>query len=135
MKIYVKGRNSLGTSNQTKGFFGSILRKSNKYGNDSLRCINLLKLTHTSIYIALLLLLNMVLLVQIYKCYDRYVKGPTYVETKIVPQQNALFPHITFCAVRGGYKADVLEVNQLLFVFTIISKLIKSQGMLESMKI
>ena len=113
MKIYVKERRSAGQKTSAKGFFGSILRNSDGSNDGSFRFINALKVVHTSIYITLLLVLNMVLLVQIYKCFDRYMKGPTYVETKIVSQNKALFPAITFCAVRGGYKAPVLKVSSI----------------------
>ena len=113
MKIYVKERRSAERKRTASGFFGSILRKSDGSSNGSFRFINALKTLHTSIYITLLLVLNIVLLVQIYKCFDRYMKGPTYVETKIVSQNKALFPAITFCAVRGGYKTAVLKVSRI----------------------
>ena len=115
-KVIVKEKNPIERRNSTNSFFASTLKNFKDHGSYSFQCINFLKIAHTSIYIALLLLLNMVLLVQIYKCYDRFMKGPTYVETKMVPQQKALFPSITFCAVRGGYKADVLEVQQILYL-------------------
>ena len=113
MKIYVKERRKSTSDNSQKGIFHSLLRKSNGRNNNSFQYLNMLKIAHTSIYICLLLILNMVLLVQIYKCYDRYIQVPTYIETKIVPQRKALFPAITICAVRGGYKSEVLKVKKL----------------------
>ena len=116
MKIHVKERGTATISNPQKGIFHRLLRKSNGHNNNSVQYLNMLKIAHTAIYICLLLILNMVLLVQIYKCYDRYTQGPTYIETKIVPQRKALFPAITICAVRGGYKSDVLKVETLLLL-------------------
>ena len=113
MKIHVKERRSSGRKRSAQGFFGSILRTSDGSSDGSFRFINALKIMHTSIYIILLLVLNIVLLVQIYKCFDRYMKGPTYVETKIVSQNKALFPATTFCAVKGGYKSSVLKVRSI----------------------
>ena len=84
MKIHVKERGTAIITNPQKGIFHRILRKSNGHNNNSVQYLNMLKIAHTAIYICLLLILNMVLLVQIYKCYDRYTQGPTYIETKIV---------------------------------------------------
>ena len=79
--------------------------------NNEIYYIKLLKVLHNSTYFFLLFVLNIILLLQVYKCYEHYWEGPTYVETKIVPQSKALFPAMTICAVRGGYKKDVLKVN------------------------
>ena len=73
--------------------------------------INHARAVHNLIYIFIFLVLNIILLAQIGKCYDRYMRGPTYVDTKIVPQKKALFPAMTICAVKGGYKHDVLAVK------------------------
>jgi hypothetical protein len=54
--------------------------------------------------------LNLLLLLQIYRCYDLFNRGYTYIETKVVPQTKVLFPAVTICPGAYGYKLDVFEV-------------------------
>ena len=85
--------------------------------NASTRC---LKGTQKSIYILGLLSLSLVLLVQIYNCLLHYANEPTYVETKIAPQDKALFPAMTICAQNNRYNEDTLKVIRKLFYQTIV---------------
>ena len=43
----------------------------------------------------------------------QYNTWPIYTATNTVPQDQALFSAVTFCALSGGYKAKVLQVNQI----------------------
>ena len=42
----------------------------------------------------------------------QYNTWPIYTATNTVPQDQAEFSAVTFCALSGGYKAKVLQVNQ-----------------------
>ena len=69
-----------------------------------------LKATQKGVYICVLFVLILLLLLQVAACIETYIKGPTYIETKVVQQNKALFPAMTICPVSNGYKADVLKV-------------------------
>ena len=43
----------------------------------------------------------------------QYNTWPIYTATNTVPQDQAEFSAVTFCALSGGYKAKVLQVNQI----------------------
>jgi hypothetical protein len=93
------------------GVLPTLLEMGKPQKNNAIFYIKLLRVLHNSTYFFLLFVLNVILLLQVYKCYVHYLEGPTYVETRIVPQRKALFPEMTICAVKGGYKADVLKVD------------------------
>ena len=79
-----------------------------KAKNDtSIRC---LKVAQKSIYVLVLFTLSLILLVQIFDCVNHYLNEPTYVETKVVPQNKALFPAMTICPQSNGYNEDTLKV-------------------------
>ena len=46
----------------------------------------------------------------LYQCFYIYIMSPTYTEITMVEQENAPFPVITLCPVRG-FKANVLKVS------------------------
>ena len=48
----------------------------------------------------------------LYECFYIYIMSPTYTEITMVEQEDAPFPAITLCPVRG-FKADVLKVSLL----------------------
>ena len=85
--------------------------KQDKYPPNSTWSIKCMKVTHKSIYFFALFILVITLLLQIYRCYDQRARGHTYVETKIVPQRDALFPAMTICPGISGYKRDKLQVR------------------------
>ena len=81
-------------------------------------CPNIwLEIANKFIYFVIVLILNITLLLQVYGCFGKFAKEPTYVETKLVPQQKALVPAMTFCPNSPGYKEDVLKVVLYLFLF------------------
>ena len=43
----------------------------------------------------------------------QYNTWPIYTATNTIPQDQAEFSAVTFCALTGGYKAQVLQVNQI----------------------
>ena len=86
------------------------LDKEEKIKKKSSSSFTCLTVTNKSIYILVLLILNITLLRQIHECYIYYEKEPTYVESKITPQQKALFPAMTICPVSQGYKEEILKV-------------------------
>ena len=84
-----------------------------KEDESSVKC---LKWAQKIIYFLVLLILTLVLLGNIYSCLSRYVEEPRYVETKIEPQNKALFPAMTICPQRGGYKEQILKVFLIQWV-------------------
>ena len=91
------------------GFWPEISKEQQHPPNNkwSIKC---LKVTHNYIYYSILVFLNLLLLLQIYRCCDLFNKGHTYIETKVVPQTEILFPAVTICPATYGYKLDVLQV-------------------------
>ena len=79
--------------------------------SENRRSIKCLKITQKAVYILVLFILVLILILQIAKCFQTYMKGPTYIETKIAPQHRALFPAMTICPVTAGYREDVLQVR------------------------
>ncbi len=51
------------------------------------------------------------MMVLLFRLSHRYIAAPTYVETEIVPQSEAIFPAMTVCPERQSFKADVLKVR------------------------
>ena len=45
----------------------------------------------------------------------QYNTWPIYTATNTIPQDQAEFSAVTFCALTGGYKAQVLQVNQIKY--------------------
>ena len=80
----------------------------NKQNYTTIRC---LKRTLNAIHILLHLILILILVVQIAECIGKYLKVPTYIETKPTLQHKAIFPAMTVCPHTNGYKEDVLQVN------------------------
>ena len=68
------------------------------------------------LYILVILLLGMILMWLCLESILTYNKWPIYTETNIVPQNEARFPSMTFCALSSGYKEDVLKVILHLYV-------------------
>ena len=104
-----------GTQHKIKpqsGVLPKILEIEKGPTNNRISYIKLLKVLNNLAYFFLLFVLNIILLVQVYKCCVHYLEGPTYVETKIVPQWKALFPAMTICGAGKdtNYKKDVLKV-------------------------
>lgn len=63
------------------------------------------------VFFVVLFTLVAVLLVQTYKCLEKFFEEPTYVSTDVVAQNAAEFPALTVCPDgSGGYKEDVLKV-------------------------
>ena len=62
-------------------------------------------------YLGVLLTLVLILVIQIVQLIIKYLEGPTYVETDIVPQHSATFPALTVCPEGEPYKKDVLAVS------------------------
>ena len=91
-------------------------QKSKKINSSGIRC---LKIVQKAIYILALFILILILIVQIYNCILKFMMGPTYVETKIAPQNKALFPAMTICPVTAGYKEGVLKVFKHSFILII----------------
>ena len=67
-------------------------------------------------YIFVLFILAIILVVQITACIVKFFNYPTYIETRIVPQDEALFPALTICPVADGYKEDVLQVTKQCYL-------------------
>ena len=84
--------------------------KDEKYLGNSNWSIKCLKASRNSIYFFVWFILNLLLMLQVYRCYDLFSKGHTYVETKIVPQTEVTFPSMTICPETTGYKENVLKV-------------------------
>ena len=61
-------------------------------------------------YVAGIIILTLVMLVEIYNCLIYYGTDPTYVEIKIAPQHKALFPAMTICPQNDGYNEVTLKV-------------------------
>ena len=85
--------------------------KQAKNPRDLFWYIKCLKVAQNSTYVIVLFVLNLLLLLQIYRCFDLFNRGHTYIETKVVPQTAALFPSITICPGKPGYKDEVLQVG------------------------
>ena len=53
------------------------------------------------------------MLFQTVQCVIKYMQGPTYISSEIVPQKEAGFPAMTVCPVSSskGYKVEVLREN------------------------
>ena len=62
------------------------------------------------VYISVMLVLGGILFWLCLESILAYSKWPIYTETDIVPQNEAMFPSMTFCALLSGYKEDVLKV-------------------------
>ena len=75
--------------------------------------IKCLKVAQNSTYVVVLFVLNLLLFLQIYRCFDLFNRGHTYIETKVVPQTEVLFPSITICPGHPGYKDEVLQVGSI----------------------
>lgn len=89
---------------QDKGF----IKEQIPYGKGKVRGLKLLK---HAIYFTTLLILLGILLVQGTKCLLKYNARPTYMSTRIVNQEDALFPSVTICPTYGGYREDVLRAH------------------------
>ena len=76
-----------------------------------------LKIAQKLVYFAVLFILIFILAMQIADCVRTYIMYPTYVETKIVSQPNAIFPAMTICPVKDGYNKTVLEVTRKCCIY------------------
>ena len=76
-----------------------------------------LKFSQKAIYVFVLFVLTIVLLYQVWLCFEHYYKEPTYVETRIAPQHKAMFPAMTICPLNNGYKEEKLKVTSKLISF------------------
>ena len=72
---------------------------------------NCMKIFQKCLYFSILIFLLFILAIQISDCIKTYINFPTYVETKIVTQPKAIFPAMTICPVKDGYKKEVLLVR------------------------
>ena len=55
--------------------------------------------------------LSSFLLWEIYLCFLKFKREPTYTESSIVDQEETEFPAITFCSLQFPYKESKLEVS------------------------
>ena len=85
--------------------------KENKHGTK----IRWLKFSQKAIYVLVLFILTLVLLMQIWNCLEHYYEEPTYVETRVAPQHQAMFPAMTICPQNNGYNEEKLKVNLRFF--------------------
>ena len=65
------------------------------------------------VYVMVVLLLGSILFWLCLRSVLDYSKWPIYTETNIVSQNKAKFPSMTFCALKSGYKENVLKVNNI----------------------
>ena len=75
--------------------------------------IKYMKIAQKLVYFAVLFVLIFILVIKVAECVETYFRHPTYIETKIVAQPKAIFPAMTVCPVKDGYKEDVLEVTNI----------------------
>ena len=85
---------------------------------------NCIKMIQKFLYFAILCFLCFLLAMQITDCIKTYINFPTYIETKIVPQSSAIFPAMTICPVKNGYKQEVLQVCRVIFGYRITLRLL-----------
>ena len=83
-------------------------RKMEQNKPSSNKCM---KIIQKFLYFSILIFLCFLLAMQITDCIKTYINFPTYVETKIVSQDKAIFPAMTICPVKDGYKKEVLKVR------------------------
>ena len=83
-------------------------RKMEQNKASSNKCM---KMIQKFLYFSILVFLCFLLAMQITDCIKTYINFPTYVETKIVSQDKAIFPAMTICPVKDGYKKEVLQVR------------------------
>ena len=107
---FISQKNKRLLENEMQMDVWSEISKEKQFQPNSKWTINCLKVTHNYIYFFILFLLNLLLLLQIYRCFDLFKRGHTYIETKVVPQTKVLFPAVTICPGTNGYKIDVLQV-------------------------
>jgi len=68
-----------------------------------------LKIGQKFLYFFALILLVVILAFQTIQCVLKFMQGPTYISSEIVPQKEAEFPAMTVCPETEKYKLDVLE--------------------------
>lgn len=68
------------------------------------------KLIKRSFYLVCLASLVILLSLQTYSCFVKFLERPTYVSSKIVSQNQASFPALTICP-QEGYKESVLQTH------------------------
>ena len=101
---------------EADGRFWPSSIKEEKFPPNDYWSIKCLKVTNNSIYLFLFSILNLILLLQVYRCHDVFLKGRTYIETKIVPQHEIQFPATTICPGTNGYKREVLQVGVKIYL-------------------
>ena len=90
----------------------SVDRDTNKMALRHITCLRILNRLAQSLAV---LVLFIILLVQAFKCVEKYMREPTFVSTKIVEQRESEFPAVTICSMDNGYKEDVMAVSFFLF--------------------
>ena len=77
--------------------------------------INCLKRAQKYVDVLSRFLLIITLIFPITQCFKRWSEEGTYIDTRLVPQRDALFPATTICPVTtpSGYKHEVLQVLML----------------------
>ena len=88
----------------------------NEKNGSNIKPVNVWKL---GIQVVVMLLLIGVLIYMCVTSVIRYSRWPIYTETKTVPQNEAIFPAMTFCALPNGYKEDVLKVSLWIMLLPI----------------
>ena len=111
---YKKFKLNTSTTFLTSGSWVQMAYEESKMDKNKSSSNNCMKIIQKFLYVSVLLFLCFLLGMQIANCIKTYINFPTYVETKIVPQPDAIFPAMTICPVSNGYKKEVLEVCELI---------------------
>ena len=111
---YKKFKLNTSTTFLTSGSWVQMAYEESKMDKNKSSSNKCMKIIQKFLYVSVLLFLCFLLAMQIANCIKTYINFPTYVETKIVPQPDAIFPAMTICPVSNGYKKEVLEVCELI---------------------
>ena len=103
LKVEVKNYSNLFESNPKLQNFFKMPTKADQ------RKIGRLKFLQKGIYVMALFILILLLLVQTIQCFVKFARGPTYISSEIVPQNEAGFPAMTICPETNKYNKTLLE--------------------------
>lgn len=77
------------------------------------RKIGRLKFLQKGIYVVALFVLILLLFLQTIQCFVKFARGPTYISSEIVPQNEAGFPAMTICPESSPYNETLLQQHGL----------------------